>query len=209
MFNEKSTLSDVITYPKFKDFGELIFPVDLNLNTNITLKELSSSLPWYSYVNTKRSLSIINEFEKRVDDGEKIFYSIYSEEEIKKDSRKKYTGLFYFRGNKNNKVAIVNAGGGFQYVGAIHDSFPHCQKLAQKGYNAFALIYRPGVQTACEDLARAIAFLHENKKNLEIDMRDYSLWGGSAGARLATWIGTHGTKKFGEKYYPKPSVVIM
>ena len=48
------------------------------------------------------------------------------------------------------------------YVAAMHDSFPHMQELAEKGYNAFALIYRPGAQTACEDLARAIAFIQEH-----------------------------------------------
>lgn len=39
----------------------------------------------------------------------------------------------------------------------MHDSFPHALELSKKGYNAFALIYRPGAETACEDLARAIA----------------------------------------------------
>ena len=34
----------------------------------------------------------------------------------------------------------VEAGGGFAYVGAIHDSFPHALALSQMGYNAFALI---------------------------------------------------------------------
>ncbi len=29
------------------------------------------------------------------------------------------------------------------YVAAIHDSFPHAMELSEKGYNAFALIYRP------------------------------------------------------------------
>lgn len=48
-------------------------------------------------------------------------------------------------------------------------------ELSEKGYNAFALIYRPGADTACEDLARAIAFLHENAEELQIDMTDYSL----------------------------------
>lgn len=40
------------------------------------------------------------------------------------------------------------------YVGAMHDSFPHALKLSKKGYNAFALIYRPSSDTVCEDLAR-------------------------------------------------------
>ena len=62
------------------------------------------------------------------------------------------------------------------YVGAMQDSFPHALELSKKGYNAFALIYRPGAQTACEDLARAIAFLHEHTDELQIDMSDYSLF---------------------------------
>lgn len=72
----------------------------------------------------------------------------------------------------------------------MHDSFPQAMELSEKGYNAFALIYRPGADTACEDLARAIAFLHENAEELQIDMTDYSLWGGSAGARMAAWLGS-------------------
>lgn len=50
------------------------------------------------------------------------------------------------------------AGGGFAYVGAMQDSFPVAYELSRKGFNAFALIYRPGAQTACEDLARAVDF---------------------------------------------------
>ena len=38
-------------------------------------------------------------------------------------------------------------------MGAMHDSFPHALELSKLGYNAFALIYRPG--DAYEDLARA------------------------------------------------------
>lgn len=30
----------------------------------------------------------------------------------------------------------------------MHDTFPHALELSKKGYNAFALIYRPGAQTA-------------------------------------------------------------
>ena len=95
------------------------------------------------------------------------------------------------------------------YVGAMQDSFPHALELSQNGYNAFALIYRPGSQTACEDLARAIAFLHEHAEELDIDMTDYSLWGGSAGARMAAWLGSYGTQAFGEDAYPQPAAVIM
>ena len=60
-----------------------------------------------------------------------------------------------------------------------------------------------------QDLARAIAFIHENSEELEVDVDDYSVWGGSAGARMAAWISTYGTEQFGVKEYPRPSAVIM
>jgi acetyl esterase/lipase len=91
----------------------------------------------------------------------------------------------------------------------MHDSFPHALELSKKGYNAFALIYRPGARTACEDLARAIAFIFDHADELEVDTKDYSLWGGSAGARMAAWLGTYGTQRFEEEVYPSPAAVIM
>ncbi|MBR1398051.1 MAG: hypothetical protein IJ563_11055 [Selenomonadaceae bacterium] len=33
--------------------------------------------------------------------------------------------------------------------------------------------------------------------------------GGSAGARMAAWLGSFGTDYFGEKHLPRPSAVIM
>ena len=93
----------------------------------------------------------------------------YTEEEKAEDPSKEDTGLFFFRGKPGEKFAVTNAGGGFMYVAAMHDSFPHMQELAEKGYNAFALIYRPGAQTACEDLARAIAFIQEHAEELQVD----------------------------------------
>ena len=62
--------------------------------------------------------------------------------------------MFFFKGSKDAPFAICNAGGGFVYVGAMHDSFPHALELSKRGYNAFALIYR--VEHPYEDLAKAI-----------------------------------------------------
>ena len=95
------------------------------------------------------------------------------------------------------------------YVGAMQDSFPHALELSKNGYNAFALIYRPDADKAMEDLSRAVAFIYENKEMLKIDTDKYSVWGGSAGGRMAAWLGSYGTESFGEKKYPRPSAVIM
>ena len=198
-FNAESNINDVIHDSAFDDYGRLIFPVDMEIEDNLKLKDVSSILPWYSEVNTDKTVEIVNYMKNQAMNGEQIFYPIYSEEEMQADADKKDTGLFFFRGNAGAKTTIINAGGGFVYVAGIHDSFPHALELSKKSYNAFALIYRPGAQTACEDLARAIAFLHENAEKLQIDMTDYSLWGGSAGARMAAWLGSYGTAYFGEK----------
>ena len=200
---------DVIDDPAFEGYGRLIFPADKTIDKNMTLKEVSSILTWYNYVNPDSTVEIVNYMKTKAEAGEQIFYDIYRNEEKAADPTKKNTGLFFFRGNSGEKFAIVNAGGGFAFVGAMHDSFPHALELSKKGYNAFALIYRPGAETACEDLARAIAFIHEHADELEVDTVDYSLWGGSAGARMAAWLGSYGTEAFGETKYPRPGAVIM
>ncbi len=141
--------------------------------------------------------------------GRQIFYDIYTEEEKASDPDKKDTSLFFFKGEPGAKFAVCSVGGGFAYVRAMHDSFPHALELSKKGYNAFALIYRPGAQTACEDLAQAIAFIHEYADELEVDTASYSLWGGSAGARMAACLGSYGIAAFGASDCPKPGGVIM
>ena len=201
-YTEDTKVTDVINDEVFDGYGRLIFPVDMQISDNLTLKNVNTILTWYSEINTDKTVEIVNYMKKKAGSGQQIFYDIYSDEEKKADPDKQNTGLFFFKGNTGAKSAIVNAGGGFMYVAGIHDSFPHALELSKKGYNAFALIYRPGARTACEDLARAIAFLHEHADELGIDMSDYSLWGGSAGARMAAWLGAYGTSAFGEKEYP-------
>ena len=206
-WTENSLINDVINDPVFEDYGRLLFPVDSNFFSGKTLKDLK--LTWYSNISPKDTVDVVNFLYNRAKIGEKVFYNIYTDEEIAKDKEKANTGLFFFRGNDNEKFAICNAGGGFAFVGAMHDSFPHALELSKKGYNAFALIYRPGSNTGCEDLARAISFIIDNAKELKVDKNNYSLWGSSAGARLSAWIGSFGTERFIGKYYDKPKAVIM
>ena len=183
--------------------------MEIKNNKNMTLEEVGNLYVWYNYINPDKTVEIINYLKQEVEAGKKVFYNIYSEDEMKKNAEKRSTGIFYFRGNSNSKFVILNAGGGFMYVGAMQDSFPHTLELSRKGYNAFVLIYRPDADRAMEDLSRAIAFVHDHAKELQIDVEDYSVWGGSAGARMAAWLGNYGTEFFGEKKYPRPSAVIM
>jgi acetyl esterase/lipase len=208
-FTVDTPVREIRNHPAFESFGDLLFPIHQSIPNSVKLKDIGRYYIWYNYMNPNKTVEIVNYLKEQSEAGNIVFYSIYSKDEKRKDPQKRNAGLFFFRGKEYAKTAIVNAGGGFMYVGAMHDSFPHALEISKMGYNAFALIYRPGSDTACEDLARAIAFLFDHKKELKIDMNGYSLWGGSAGARMAAWLGSLGTAYFGEADYPQAGAVIM
>lgn len=206
-YTADTEISEIISEPLFGDYGRLIFPADSGYCSGDTLGTLK--LTWYSNIDPEKTVEIANYMKDHAAEGETIFYDIYTDAEKENDPDKKDTGLFFFKGNPGEKFAVCNAGGGFAYVGAMQDSFPHALELSKKGYNAFALIYRPGAQTACEDLARAVSFIFEHAKELKVDTDGYSLWGGSAGARMAAWLGSYGPAFLGGDDLPKPGTVIM
>lgn len=110
----------------------------------------------------KIMLQTINTMIDYVNEGNRLFYDIYSEADKQADARKNNTGYraVLFRGEPGRPFAIICPGGGFSYVGAIHEGFPLAIALSRMGYNAFSIQYRTGgAQVACEDLAQAIDFI--------------------------------------------------
>ena len=229
-WTEDTRIEEVASWEGFGDWGRLIFPMNEWYYSGDTLGTLD--LTWYNDIRPARTVEIVNWMREKTLAGEQVFYPIYTEEEIAADPGKADTGLFFFKADRRRddhladtrdggdaarplidqpraRFAIVNAGGGMVFVGAMHDSFPHALELSKLGYNGFALIYRPGYDTAPADLARAIAYIHEHTDELEVDVTDYSLWGGSAGARMAAWLGSYRTSDFGEAENPRPAAVIM
>lgn len=211
VFTTESTVKDVISNPAFGNFGRLLFPVDRSVSQSMTLAQLSSPsvYVWYSHIQPEKTVEIINRLHDDAVAGNQIFYPIYTESEIAADRSKADTGLFFFRGEKGNPFAVMNAGGGFMYVGAMHDSFPHALEVSKKGYNSFALIYRP--DDPYNDLARGVEYIHDNAADLGVSAEDYSLWGGSAGARMAAVLGNESyLRQFtGRNDIKQASAVIM
>jgi acetyl esterase/lipase len=189
MYNLHSTIAEVMADPLFGDYGRLLFPVDLHIDPQMTLEEVTSSSVylWYSDLQPAMTVEVINALHAWREEGRTIFYPIYTEEEQQRDPSLKNTGLFFFPGKPQERFAIMNAGGGFYYVGAMHDSFPHALTLSRQGYNAFALIYR--TDSPFGDLARAITFVEDRAEDLQVNPYGYSLWGGSASARMAASLG--------------------
>ncbi|MCM1543585.1 MAG: esterase [Blautia sp.] len=206
-----TTVSEVETIPAFGDYGRLLFPVDRPVEGSMTLDDLSVNgiYVWYNNIRTEKTVEIINYLKEQAESGKQVFYNIYTEEQRKSDPSKQDTGLFFFRGEPGAEFAVTNAGGGMMYVGAMHDSFPHALEVSRQGYNAFALIYRP--DHAYEDLAQAIEFIYDNADELEVSPDGYSLWGGSAGARMAATLGNSDylQQLTGRTDIPQAAAVIM
>lgn len=209
--NESTKINDILKNSLFKGIGQFLFPTDFySITNNMTLKDVDHLLPYHSHIEVSTTIEVLEYLENQRKQGNQVFYDIYTEKEKQADPSKRKTGLFFFKGKKNAPFAIINAGGGFSYVGSIHESMPHALFLSKQGYNGFALQYRTGgADVACLDLARAIEFIFEHAKELEVDTNCYSLWGGSAGARMAAYLGSYGTISFGGKYLPKPGTVVM
>ena len=181
-YNSEDKIDDVMNDPDFQNYGRLIFPVNSGYWSGKTLGQLD--MAWYNYIDADKTVEVVNYFKAHHND---VFVDIYTEAEKKANPELQNTGLFFFKGEAGKPFAICNAGGGFAYVGAMHDSFPHALELSKKGLNAFALIYRPS--EAYDDLARAIAYIYDHAEQLGVQRTGYSLWGGSAGARMAATLG--------------------
>ena len=205
------TIRDVVNHPAFQGFGQFVPPLDRGTyNKDMQLNRIGSLLPYHGHVDPDAVVDTINYMIDEVNDGKTIFYDFYTEQQKNEDSYKESTGLFFFKGEAGAPFAVICPGGGYSYVGSVHEGFPHAIELNKKGYNAFVLQYRVGGEhIACEDLAAATSYIFENAGMVEVSTEDYSLWGSSAGARVAARLGSNGAFAYGGNNIPKPCTVVM
>jgi acetyl esterase/lipase len=204
-------IGDVLEHAAFAGFARHLLPWDdRRPDVAMPLGQVASLLPYHENVAPAVVVSALN---RMVDDaslGRTIFYDVYTDALKQADPSRQDTGLLFFRGKPGAPFAIIAPGGGFQYVASLHEGFPYAVEISNRGYNAFVLKYRAGRggAAATEDLAAAISFVFRNARALGVATTDYSLWGSSAGARMAASIGSHGTARFGGADLPGPSTVV-
>lgn len=206
---------DIVTHPAFQPFGELLLPWDDNRRYYDTqLRDVGSLMPYHSHVNPDVVVGALNRMIDDIEVKKRVFYDFYSEQQKQTDQVKNKTGLFFYRGKPGAPFAIVCPGGGFSYVGSLHEGFPLAGEISKKGLNAFVIRYRmggqrSGEQVATEDLAAAIAYVFRNAQTLGVSTQGYSLWGGSAGARMVGNIALNGVAGYGVGKLPGPATVVM
>jgi len=207
-----SSIRDVLNHPAFAGHGRLILPWDDRAYDEDTrLSNIASLLPYHSHVRPDVVVGALNHMIDDVNSGKTIFFDFYTEAQKRAEPSKEHTGLFFFRGKVGAPFAIVGPGGGFSYVGSVHEGFPYAVEISRKEYNAFVLKYRAGHGSAAatQDMAAAISYIFRGAGTLGVSTKDYAVWGSSAGARMAATIGSHGVAGFGGDSLPKPSAVVM
>lgn len=202
-------IGELIDHPTFMGFGRLLLPWNDRMDLNMPLARIASLLPYHSHVDVDTVVRALNRMIDAANSGETIFYDFYSEEDKDTDPEKKQTGLFHFRGNAGAPFAVIAPGGGFAYVGSVHEGFPYAMRIADHGYHAFVLRYRLGNRKATEDMAAAIDFIEAHAEELSVRRQGYSLWGSSAGARVVANISANGLNSYGGKSDIRPRAVIM
>lgn len=204
-------IRDVVNHPAFSGFGELLLSRDNNsAYYNTPLRNVGTLMPYHSHVNPDDVLAALNYMIDKVEDGQDIFHDFYTDVQKQSDSRKEHTGLFFFQSNPDAPFAIICPGGGFSYVGSLHEGFPLAKRINELGLNAFVIRYRIGSgQWATEDLAAAISYIFQHAETLGVSTLDYSVWGGSAGARMAGNIALNGVSAFGGGDMPKPATAVI
>jgi acetyl esterase/lipase len=208
----QSLLSDVLDHPAFAGFSRLILPWDNRAyDRSMPLTEIGSLLPYHSHVRPAVVVSALNRMIDDARSGEPIFHDFYTSAQKREQPAKENAGLFFLRGKPGAPFAVISPGGGFAYVGSVHEGFPYAAAISDAGYNAFVLRYRAGYggAAAAEDLAAAISYIFRNAERLGVSSANYSLWGSSAGARMAAAIGSRGPAALGGDDLPKPSAVVM
>lgn len=205
-------LGDLLNHPAFQGFSHRMLPWDGRAyDQAMPLKDIDQLLPYHTHVEPAVVVAALNRMVDDANAGRTVFYDFHTEEEKRVNPGLRHTGLFFFRGQPGAPFAVIAPGGGFSYVGSAHEGFPYAEEISKRGFNAFVLKYRAGQggRVATEDLATAVSYIFRNARSLQVGTGGYSLWGSSAGARMAAAIGSHGTAAFGGSPLPKPSLVVM
>ena len=206
------SVGDILKHPAFAGFGRLLLPWDDRPHdATLPLRNIGSLLPYHSHVDPIVVVSALNRMIDDASAGRTVFYDVYTDSQKQTEPSRKDTGLFFFRGKPGAPFAVIAPGGGFAYVGSLHEGFPYAVEISNRGYNAFVLKYRAGHggTIATADLAAALSFIFRNAGSLGVTTAGYSLWGSSAGARMVAAIGSHGPARFGGSDLPKPSALVI
>ena len=205
---------NVLKHPAFAGFARLLLPWDdRRYDGTMRLSEIGSLLPYHTHVDPAVIVSSLN---RMIDDaaaGKTVFHDFYTEAQKRRSRRVRHTGLFFFRGQTRRAVRVIAPGGGFLTSASVHEGFPVRRRDQQPRLQRIrAEIPRRAWRRNRDRGSGGGTLLHLSEcRRLGVATAGYSLWGSSAGARMAASIGSHGAAtvwriRSGEAIGPRPSL---
>ena len=207
MVTSAFTLKEISALPQFKDYGSIIIPSEGSMS-EMTLKQFAAVSCW----NAHSMADGYNRLLEIAKEGRKIYYPLWSKNEISEDSSLKERFLVHFSIGEKAPFVVVCAGGGYMGCASMIEAYPACVHLNRLGYHAFALNCRCGENAEApnpqDDMAYTISYILKNADALGVDTAQYAVAGFSAGGHLAACFGT---EAIGWKHYdlPAPSAVFL
>ena len=208
-FTPQSTVGDVLDEPLFEPFARYLLPLETvsryrdlsETDRQMPLSRLSRLLPYHTHVDVSAACGILNRLKVRAKADDRIWIPLFHKD----------AGLFFYPGPKGAPFVLICAGGGFVYVGSIHEGFPYAEAMNRNGLNAFVLQYRVsgGGRTAMMDMAEGLYYILTHAKELGVSETKYALMGSSAGARMAAVMGDVGLEVYGFPDKSKATAVLM
>lgn len=170
---------------------------------NQTFEELNQMTPSWNAEAMAEGVSRLREL---VLQGQ-VVYRVYADEECEDDPQKRDVILFDFQAEeeqrkRNVPFVIMAAGGSYESVCSMVETFPTAAYFNKLGYRVFVLNYRVGgkgvMPKPLEDVAAAYRYICARAEEFSLDNTDYAVCGFSAAANLTSlW----GTESRGYAYY--------
>lgn len=114
---------------------------------------------------------------------------------------------YLIKDGKEHPFAVIVPGGAYRMVCSYVEGLPFAKALNKKGYHAIVAYYRIGKKAKYpapqDDLEHAILQIFAHAADWNLDTKNWSLWGSSAGGHLAASIFTEG------RNVPKPNALIL
>lgn len=191
---------------------EEFFPLNLYFFTKMTDDVWGNSLEHYGFEKCGfgETLKRAKELAALERENGSVVYDIYSEDQKEREPDKRQVKLVYMPGEDDMPYVLVCPGGAYARQWGLIEGLAAGARLNRLGYPAFVLYYRtrqkppfsaPLMPGPIEDLARAVAFIGENRKKFKVRKEGYAVAGFSAGGHLAAEWGSvnHGWRTFGQE----------
>lgn len=136
------TVGSLLDNSAFAVFAPLLLPWDgRRYDKDMRLSEIASLMPYHSNVDPAGAVASLNRMIDDANAGRPVFYEIYTQEQKRAEPAKARRGLFFFRGNPGAPIAVISPGGGFAYIGSLHEGV--CRRDQRGGLQRLRAVNRP------------------------------------------------------------------